>query len=74
MAIRQKFATQVDTTLLAQTRELAQQEGRQIQFLVEEALRDLIEKRGKAKLRESVMAHYEESVAEYRSLYEKLAK
>ena len=35
---REKFATQVDTRLLAEIRGLASQEGRQIQALVEEAL------------------------------------
>jgi len=74
MAIRQKFATQVETSLLEQIKELAQQEGRQIQFLVEEAIRDLLEKRKQVKLREQVMHKYEESVAEYRSLYDKLSQ
>ncbi len=74
MAVRQKLATQVETDLLAQMKELAQQEGRQIQFLFEEAIRDLLEKRRQTKLREPVMRKYEESVAEYGALYDKLAR
>jgi hypothetical protein len=40
---REKFATQVDTTILAAVRALAQDEGRQIQALVDEAFADLVE-------------------------------
>ncbi len=35
---REKFATQVDSNLLAELRSLANEEGRQIQAIVEEAL------------------------------------
>ena len=42
---REKFATQVDPDILARVRELARNEGRQVQTLVEEALADLVEKR-----------------------------
>lgn len=41
--VREKFATQVDAALLNQLRELAKNEGRQIQALVDEALADLLE-------------------------------
>ena len=47
--IREKFATQVNSDILATVRSLANQEGRQLQALVDEALADLIEKRKKAK-------------------------
>ena len=40
---REKFATQVNSEILAAVRSLAQSEGRQLQSLVEEALADLIE-------------------------------
>jgi Flp pilus assembly protein TadB len=71
---REKFATQVDTTLLASVRSLAQQEGRQLQALVEEALSDLIEKRKNARARAHVMAAYQGSHEKYGKLYQKLAK
>jgi hypothetical protein len=35
--LREKFATQVDPTLLANFRRLAKQDGRQLQALIEEA-------------------------------------
>jgi hypothetical protein len=41
---REKFATQVNSSILSAVRSLAQSEGRQLQALVEEALADLIEK------------------------------
>ena len=40
---REKFATQVNSEILATVRELARTEGRQLQALIDEALADLIE-------------------------------
>ncbi len=71
---REKFATQVDPQLLASVRSLAQQEGRQLQALVEEALADLIEKRKNARPRAHVMAAYQGSHEKYAALYQKLAR
>ena len=42
---REKFATQVNSEVLAAVRSLARSEGRQLQALVDEALTDLLEKR-----------------------------
>jgi hypothetical protein len=72
--VREKFATQVDPKVLASVRSLAQQEGRQLQALVEEALADLIEKRKHARPRPHVMAAYQASHERYGLLYQKLAK
>ena len=71
---REKFATQVDPTILASVRSLAQQEGRQLQALVEEALADLIEKRKNGRPRPRVMAAYQTSHETYGALYKKLAR
>lgn len=72
--VREKFATQVDAALLNQLRELAKNEGRQIQALVDEALADLLEKHSKTRPRSHVMAAYQASHSRYAELYEKLAK
>ena len=72
--VREKFATQVDPDILARVRELARDEGRQVQTLVEEALADLVEKRRQGKPRPNVMAVYQGSHGKFGSLYEKLAK
>jgi hypothetical protein len=71
---REKFATQVDAAVLLQVRELANQEGRQIQALVDEALSDLLEKHRQARPRAHVMAAYQASHGRFFRLYEKLAK
>lgn len=71
---REKFATQVNVEILAAVRLLADQEGRQLQVLVEEALADLLEKRKKTKPRAHVMAAYLASLDKYDPLYQKLAK
>lgn len=74
MAPKQKFATQVDPILLAKTREIAHREGRQLQSVVEEALADLVEKKSGERSRPEVIAHYEATVSQFDSLFERLAK
>lgn len=74
MAVREKFATQVDGAILAEVRRLAEAEGRQLQALMDEALADLLEKRKQARPRAHVMAAYERSLQPYDSLYRKLAE
>lgn len=71
---RAKFATQVDPKVLEPVRDLARQEGRQLQALVDEALADLIEKRRQARPRPSVMALYQASHENFAPLYRKLAE
>jgi hypothetical protein len=71
---REKFATQVNAEILATLRALAQQEGRQLQALVDEALADLIEKRRQGRPRAHVMAAYQASHGKYAQLYKKLAE
>jgi hypothetical protein len=71
---REKFATQVNAEILSTVRALAQNEGRQIQALVDEALADLIEKRKQNKPRPSVMAAYQASHKTFGPLYKKLAE
>ena len=71
---REKFATQVNAELLADMRELAQNEGRQIQYLVEEALTDLLAKRRLEQPRPDIMAAYQASHDKYAPLYKKLAE
>ncbi|MBI5281656.1 MAG: hypothetical protein HY858_08250 [Candidatus Solibacter usitatus] len=72
--VREKFATQVNSEILSTVRMIAQEEGRQIQALVDEALADLIEKRRHARPRAHVMAAYLASHEKYSELYKKLAK
>jgi hypothetical protein len=71
---REKFATQVSSEILSAVRDLAQDEGRQLQALVDEALADLIEKRKQGRPRTHVMAAYQASHDKYAALYKKLAE
>ena len=71
---REKFATQVNSEILSTVRELAQNEGRQLQALVDEALADLIEKRRQTRPRAKVMAAYQASHDKFGPLYKKLAE
>ncbi len=73
-SVREKFATQVNSEILAEVRALAQAEGRQLQVLVDEALADLIEKRRGTRPRTHVMAAYQSSHDRYAKLYKKLAE
>lgn len=71
---REKFATQVDSQVLATVRDLAKSEGRQLQALVDEALADLIEKRRQGRPRRHVMEAYQASHGRFGDLYKKLAE
>lgn len=74
MTAREKFATQADPELLAQMRDLAKTEGRQFQSLVEEAFRVYLTSKQSERPRESVMAHFRDSVRRNAELYKRLAK
>ena len=71
---REKFATQVNSEVLAAVRAMAQSEGRQLQALVDEALADLIEKRKNTRPRPHVMGASPASHEKYSDLYKKLAQ
>ena len=71
---REKFVAQVSPQILSAIRAIAEQEGRPLQVLVEEALADLIEKRKQAQTRPQVMAAYTASHDKYGELYKKLAE
>ena len=69
-----KFATQVDPRVLKDVREIAEREGKQLQAVIDEALRDFVEKRKRGRLRPEVLTAFGESLAEYDTLYRALAK
>jgi len=73
-AVSQKFATQADAKVLAQIREIASKEGKQLQAVVDEALRDYVEKKKNGVPRPQVLTAFGESLAEYDALYKELAK
>ena len=69
-----KFATQADPEVLAALRKIAGDEGRQLQALVDEALRDYIEQKQGNAPRKRVMQALADSMAQYDSLYRELSK
>ena len=69
-----KFATQADPEVLAALRKIAGDEGRQLQALVDEALRDYIEQKQGNAPRKRVMQALHDSMAQYDSLYRELSK
>jgi hypothetical protein len=71
---RETLATDVDAELLTRVRTLADHEGRPVGVLLEEALADLLAKRGSAEPRPAVMAAYQASHERFASLYKKLAE
>lgn len=71
---RVKFASQADPDVLAQLRELADKEGRQLQALLDEALRDYLEKKRTGRARPAVLAALRDSMSEHDALYRDLAK
>ena len=69
-----KFATQADPELLAALRQIAGHEGRQLQSLVDEALREYVErKQGKAH-RKHIMQALQASLGQFDALYRELSK
>jgi hypothetical protein len=73
-AVRQKFSSQADPRLLTELRAIAQEEGRQFQAVLEQALREFVERKRGATPRPSVMAHFQASVEKNRRLGELLAQ
>ena len=74
VAQREKFSSQAAPELLSKMREIAKDDGRHFQAVLEDALRDYIEGREQQKVRPEVMAHYRASVERNRLLAELLAQ
>ena len=74
MTIRQKYASQADPELLTAMKQVAKEEGRQFQAVMEDAMRDYLERRNSTSPREHVMAHLRASIEKNRRLGELLAK
>lgn len=71
---KEKFSSQADTEILAEVRQIAATEGRQLQSVLDEAMRDFIEKKKTGKPRRHVMEAFDESLKVNDKLYEKLAQ
>lgn len=72
--VREKFSSQADPEVLALLRQIADSEGRQFQAVLDEALREYIERKQKGRPRRHVMEAFSDSLDEFDSLYRELAK
>ena len=69
-----KFATQADPLVLDNLRQMAKFEGRQLQALVDEALRDYVERKHNNIPRKQVVQALHASIEQFDTLYKKLAQ
>jgi len=74
MGAREKFASQADPEVLAAMRDAAAGEGRQLQAVIEDAMREYLERRATDRPRPQVVQALAESIAEFDSLYARLAQ
>lgn len=72
--IREKFSSQAAPEVLAALRQIAESQGRQFQAVLDDALRDYIDRQQKERPRRHVVAAFADSVREFDDLYRELAK
>ncbi len=73
-AAREKFSSQAAPDVLAALRQIAESQGRQFQAVLDDALRDYIDRQQKKRPRRHVMAAFASSLDEFDDLYRELAK
>lgn len=71
---REKFSSQAAPDVLSALREIAEAQGRQFQAVLDEALRDYIDRQQKERPRRHVMEAFAHSIKEFDDLYRELAK
>lgn len=71
---REKFSSQAAPELLAAMRQIAQDEGRHFQAVLEDAMKGYLESKAAPKVRPEVMAHARASIERNRRLGELLAQ
>lgn len=71
---REKFSSQAAPEVLTALRKIAATEGRQFQAVLDEALREYIERKELARPRRHVIEAFAQSLAEFDELYRDLAK
>jgi len=72
--VREKFSSQAAPEVLSALRQIAESQGRQFQAVLDEALRDYIDRQRRERLRRHVVASFASSLEEFDSLYRELAK
>jgi len=70
----EKFSSQAAPEILTALRKIADAEGRPIQEILDEALREYIERKEKEQPRPQAMDAFAQSLSEFDQLYRELAK
>ena len=73
-ASREKFSSQAAPDVLAALRQIAESQGRQFQSVLDDALRDYIDRQQKERPRRHVKVSFASGLEEFDSLYRELAK
>ena len=74
VASREKFSSKASPELLNGMRAIARKEGRQLQEVLEDAMKAYIDSKSQQGVRPEVMAHYRAAVERHPLLYELLAR
>ena len=69
-----KFSSQAAPEVIDALKQISEAEGRQFQSILDEALRDYIDRRQTSRPRQHVLAALGSSIAEFDQLYRDLAK
>ncbi|WP_292995910.1 hypothetical protein [Nitrosomonas sp.] len=70
----EEFSSQAAPEVLSALRKIAESEGRPIQEILDEALREYIERKEKGQPRRQVIDAFTQSLSEFDQLYRELAK
>lgn len=73
-ATREEFSFQAAPEVLAALRQIAESHGRQFQSVLDEALRDYLDRHQQDQPRRNVLASFEASMEAFDSLYRELAR
>jgi hypothetical protein len=74
MKALRKFSSQADPDVLKAMQEVADQDGRQLQAVIGDALREYLARRQQQAPRRNVLEAFQKSLKERDDLYRKLAK
>ena len=74
MSALRKFSSQADPAVLKGLQEIAAQEGRQFQAVLEDAMREYLAHKREQAPRRNVLEAFQQSLAERDELYRSLAK
>jgi predicted transcriptional regulator len=70
----ENILSQASPEVINLLQQIAESEGRQLQTVLDEALREYIERKAKSQTRLHVIEAFSESVGEFDTLYRELAK